>query len=88
MVNEAAIGGPAWPTQKVFDFWVPLGNGKPIGLEHPFDTVRQALDSGAQKAPPPPTNKPAPADVKIPPELVADAQAAAARLDHYCDTHP
>ena len=78
MVNEAAIGGPAWPEQKALFFWFSLRGDPRLGANSAdYRTVRdalwpRALESGTER--------------RIEPVQVPAAQAAAARLDLYCAT--
>ncbi len=70
-VNEAAIG---IPSMKAFAFFFHLFDGPPrLGTsDGDYTTVANALEAGA-------------GSTKIPVSQVKPAQAAAARLDHYCD---
>ncbi len=69
-VNEAAIGVRS---MKAFSFFFHLFAGPPrLGTnDGDYTTVANALEAGASD--------------KIPVSQVKPAQAAAARLDHYCD---
>jgi hypothetical protein len=85
MVNKAAIGGPAWPQGNALAFGFTFVGGPPTELEQPFNTVRQALDPGVQQSVTVPTNPPTPAEIRIEPQLVPGARAAAHEVDRYCD---
>lgn len=75
-VNEGVIGGSAWPADKAFAFYFHLFRDDPkLGVNSgDYRTVSEALQSGTT-------------DKKIAPGQARPAQAAAARLDHYCATH-
>lgn len=81
VVDEAAIGGKAWPERKAFTVAFELGHTTITGpneLKSDHRTIVDALAPGLTR-----TDDPA---RRIDPTTVAEVQAAAARLDRYCDS--